>query len=136
VLDLEMYAEIQQLKRKGFSQRKAAKEKGIARNTVKKYWTMSEEEYLLYRIESKTRFKMLDPHRDYIVGELEKYSEITAAIIHDHLLEKNPEFSVSASTVREYVAVLREELGLHRMTEIRQFAEVAELPPGLQSQVD
>jgi len=91
---------------------------------------------LLYRTPCKTRFKILDPHRDYIVGELEKYSEITAAIIHDHLLEKNPEFSVSASTVREYVAVLREELGLHRMAEIRQFAEVAELPPGLQSQVD
>jgi transposase len=61
---------------------------------------------------------------------------MNGAILHDHLLEKYPDLQVSASTVREYVAVLREELGIPRAVKVRQYAEVAELPPGFQSQVD
>lgn len=38
--------------------------------------------------------------------------------------------------MRLYVANLREELGLPQRKAIRQFVEVAELPPGLQAQVD
>ena len=133
---LGMYAEIQGLKRKGYGQRMAAREKGISRTTVKKYWNMNEEEYAEYLIESKTRFKILDPYRQFIIDELEKHAEMNGAIMHDHLIEKNPELDVSARTVREYVAVLRDDLGLPSMTKVRQYAEVAELPPGFQAQVD
>lgn len=38
VITLEIYKEIRDRKNKGESQRKIAREMGISRNTVKKYW--------------------------------------------------------------------------------------------------
>jgi hypothetical protein len=97
---------------------------------------MSEADYAQCLIESKSRLKILDPYRDFIVDELKKYSEITGGIIHDHLLEHFPKLAVSPRATRHYVAILREELGLPSMCSVRQYAEVAELPPGFQAQVD
>jgi transposase len=131
-----MYERIQNLRNRGYSKRRAARELDVSRDTIDKYWEMSEEEYALCVIESKTRTKMLDPYRGYIEEQLRQYSEITGGIVHDHLMETYSEFSASARTVREYVAMLREELGLPRMVKIRQYSEVAELPMGFQSQVD
>ena len=87
-------------------------------------------------MESKTRTKLLDPYREYIESQLREYTEITGGIIHDHLMEEYSDFTASARTVREYVAMLREELGLPRAVKIRQYSEVAELPMGFQAQVD
>jgi transposase len=132
----EVYEEIHRRKNRGYSKRRTARELDISRDTVDKYWEMSEERYAEQLIESKTRMKLLDAYRERIEGEIRKYPEITGSIIHDHLLEKDSEFAVSARTVRDYVAMLREELGLPRMVKIRQYSEVAELPMGFQAQVD
>jgi transposase len=43
---------------------------------------------------------------------------------------------ISKRSVRLYVAELREEMGLPTLGKIRQYSEVAELPPGFQAQVD
>ena len=131
-----MYERIQGLKLKGYSKRRVAREADISRGTVEKYWDMTEDDYIQCLIESKTRTKILDPYRAFIETELETHREITGSIIYDHLLEKYPWLDVSARTVREYVAVLREELGLPTVVKIRQYQEVAELPPGMQAQVD
>ena len=136
VTGYKMFEQIQSLRNKGYSKRRAARELDISRDSVEKYWEMSEEEYVVCWMESKTRAKLLDPYRDYIEGQLKQYTEITGGIIHDHLMEEYPEFSASARTVREYVARLREELGLPRTAKIRQYSEVAELPMGFQAQVD
>lgn len=132
----EVYTEIHKLKNRGYSKRRTARELDVSRDTVNKYWEMGEEEYAVSLLKSKTRTKLLDPYREYIEEQLRQYPEITGGIIHDHLMEGNPGFAASARTVREYVAMLREELGLPRMVKIRQYSEVAELPMGFQSQVD
>lgn len=132
----EVYEEIQKLKNRGYSKRRTAREMDISRDTVDKYWEMGEEEYIVCVMESKTRTKLLDPYRQYIEEQLRQYTEITGGIIHDHLLEAYPDFTASARTVREYVAMLREELGLPQSVHIRQYSEVAELPMGFQAQVD
>jgi hypothetical protein len=67
-----------------------AREKNISRTTVTKYWDMSDDEYALYKIECKTRFKILDDYRLFIIGELKEHAEINGAIMHDHLLENFP----------------------------------------------
>jgi len=136
VTKYEMYEKLQGLKNKGYSKRRAARESGVSRGTIDKYWDMTEEDYIRYLIESKSRTKILDPYRVFIETELETYREITGSIIYDHLLEKHPGLDVSARTVREYVAILREEMGLPAASKIRQYQEVAELPPGMQAQVD
>jgi hypothetical protein len=132
----KVYEDIHKLKNRGYGKRRTARELDISRDTVDKYWDMNEDEYACCLLESKTRTKLLDPYRAYIEEQLRDYPEITGSIIHDHLLEVNPKLNVSARSVREYVAIKREELGLPRMLKIRQYSEVAQLPMGFQAQVD
>lgn len=132
----KVYERIKNLKEKGYGKRRAARELKISRETINKYWEMDEEEYAQCVIDSKSRTKILDPYREYIKRQLEEYHEITCPIIYDHLREEYPELEVAPRTLRDYVMALREELGLPTGTVIRQYSEVAELPPGMQSQVD
>jgi hypothetical protein len=106
-----VYERIQGLKQKGYSKRRAAREMNVCRDTVEKYWGMNEEEYAQCILESKSRLKILDPYRDFIVDELKKHSEITGGIIHDHLLEHFPDLRVSARATRDYVARLARGIG-------------------------
>lgn len=132
----EMYNEIKALKQKGYSIRRCAREVDIDRKTVRKYWHMTAEEYVEYLASSRERSKILDPYRAEITAELEAYPNITCAIIHDHLRERHGEYNASYRSVRLYVGVLREELGIPTPVKIRQYSEVEEQPPGLQAQVD
>lgn len=136
MVNTEMYIEIQKRKRAGYSQRAVSRELDIDRKTVRRYWDMSDDKYAQYLLECKSRMKILDPYRDYITGELEQYPEITSAIIDSKLRMEFADFEPSYRSVRLYVANLREELGIPAMKTVRQFSEVAELPPGVQSQVD
>lgn len=136
MVDTEMYAEIQKRKRAGYSQRAVARELDLDRKTVRRYWEMTEDKYAQYLLNSKNRTKILDPYRDYIVDQIEEYPEITSAIIDGKLRMRYVDFEPSYRSVRLYVANLREELGMPQMKAVRQFSEVAELPPGLQAQVD
>jgi transposase len=78
----------------------------------------------------------LDPYYEEIVAELETYHNITSAIIYDHLRERHENFRPSYRSVRLYVTVLREELGIPTEVRIRQYTEVSEQPAGFQAQVD
>jgi transposase len=133
----KMYAEIQERKQMGYSKRQCARELELDKKTVGKSWDMSEDAYAVYKQETKRRTRTLDPYREFIVGRLEEYPEITSAIIDDHPREAFGErFSSSYRSVRLYVAELREELGLPKPLAIRQYCAVEETPLGFQAQVD
>lgn len=136
MVDTEMYSEIQKRKRAGYSQRAVARELDIDRKTVRRYWDMTDDKYAQYLLESKSRTKIVDPYRDFIIDQLGEYPEITSAIIDGKLRMKFVDFEPSYRSVRLYVANLRDELGIPSMKEVRQFSEVAEQPPGVQAQVD
>jgi len=132
-----MYTKIQERRAMGYSKRRTASELEIDKKTVRKYWEMSEENYAQSVIEAKSRTKILDQYRDFIVSRLEDYPEITSAIIDDNLREEYlEEFTASYRSVRLYVATLREELGIPTPSSIRQYCEVEEQPLGFQAQVD
>jgi transposase len=135
-----MYKRIQELKQNGFKKRKAAREAEVSRETVDKYWDMSEEDYLALLSESQNRGSKLDAYRGFISDKLRDWSEITSSQIHDHLTEKllaeQAAWLPSRRCVQEYVSRLREELGLPTMLKIRQYEAVEELPYGKQAQVD
>lgn len=133
---LEMYADIQKLKRQGYKKQRAARQLELDTKTVRKYWDMSEEEYIAQHLESKERSKVMAPYRDYMLDKLKKYSEMNGAILYDRLREDFEDFSPSYRSVRRYVMLLREEEGLPTPLKIRQYMEVAETPPGFQAQVD
>ena len=132
-----MYTEIQKRRAMGYSKRQCARELEIDKKTVGKYWEMSEEKYAQSLIDAKRRARVLDPYREFIVGRLEEHPEITSAIIEDNLREAyKGSFDISYRSVRLYVAALREELGIPKPINIRQYCEVEEQPLGFQAQVD
>ena len=104
-----MYNKIQECKQLGYSMRRCAKEIKLDRKTVQKYWNMTEKEYIHYLAECQERSKMLEPYREEMVGFLEQYPHITAAIIYDRLCAHHSEFKPSYRSVRAYVTSLREE---------------------------
>jgi transposase len=120
----------------GYSKRKVSRELKIDRKTVQKYWEMRPDEYTKYMAECSERTKQLDSYREEITHLLESWPNITSSIIHDRLRENHIDFAPSYRSVSMYVTGLREILGIPTEQKIRQYAEVAELPPGYQSQVD
>ena len=132
----EMYSKIQSYKQMGYSIRRTAREADIDRKTVQKYWRMPQDEYVRYMAECCKRTKILDPYKDEIAALLETWPSITSAIIHDRLRENHKNFAPSYRSLSMYVTAMREMLGIPTEVKIRQYAEVAELPPGLQAQVD
>ncbi len=131
-----MYNKIQAYKQMGYSIRKSARELDMDRKTVRKYWEMQPEEYTKYMSECCERSKILDPYKSEITTLLETWNNITSAIIHDRLRENHADFKPSYRSVSMYVTALRETLGIPTSENIRQYAEVSELAPGLQAQVD
>jgi len=136
MVERKVYYKIQELKSMGYSDRRAARELDVDRETIKKYRAMDEETYIKYTLDSKNRGKMLDPYRDKIETMITEHPDIPASVIYDQLLEADTLFEASKRTVRMFVADLRTELGLPTQKMIRQFCEVEELPPGFQAQVD
>jgi len=136
MVGIEMYAEIQKLKKLGFKKQRAARQLSIDTKTVRKYWDMSEDEYISYQIESRERTKIMDPYRDYVLEKIKTYPEITSAIIYDNLREDFTDFSPSYRSVRLYVCNLRDSEGIPAPVKIRQCGENPELPYGFQAQVD
>ncbi|MCR4440859.1 MAG: hypothetical protein NUV48_01735 [Peptococcaceae bacterium] len=83
-----MYSKIQVMKSEGFKQRKVAKLLQIHRNTVKKYWDMTPDEFQETILEPAKK-SSLEQHKELIISWLRTYREITAAQIYDWL---KPEF--------------------------------------------
>ena len=79
----KMYNKIQAHKQMGYSIRKCARELDIDRKTVRKYWQMGASEYTKYMSECCERSKLMDPYREEITELLERWPNITSAIIHD-----------------------------------------------------
>ena len=133
---MEMFISIQKLKKMGYKKQQAARELDIDAKTVRKYWDMTEEDYVEYSLAAKQRTKMMDAYHGYVLDKLTEHREITSAIIYDNLLEDFVDFAPTYRTVRLYVANLRETEGLPAPKKIRQYMEVSQLPPGFQAQVD
>jgi transposase len=136
MVGIEVYGKIQELKALGYKKQRAARQLGIDTKTVRKYWNMTDDEYVVYHIQTKERTKIMDPYHGYVLDKLRTYSEITSAIIYDNLRENFEEFKPSYRTVRLYVAVMREKEGIPAPLKVREYGENPELPFGFQAQVD
>lgn len=136
MVHMNVYESIQELRTRGYSKRRTSKELSLDKRTVGKYWEMSETGYAQYLLDSAERAKILDPYREFIVKLLEEHSEMNSAVVETNLRMTYDSFAPSSRSVRLYVANLRDELGLPRPAQIRQYCEVEELPPGFQAQVD
>lgn len=132
----EMYMEIHQLLKQGFSKTKVAEKLGISRSTVYRYLKRNPESMADWIRSTKTRRKKLDPYKNLILSWLREHPDMSAAQVLDWLLEKYSDLVVSESTVRLYVRNLRKQYNIPKESSPRIYESVPEKPMGSQIQVD
>jgi hypothetical protein len=134
-----MYHEIKRLRNiEGFSIQRIADHFSMNFRTVKKFLSMTEEDFDIYMEQKGVRPRLLDPYRSFIVNYLKKYQDTLTAVIHDRLKEHFPTFpKTDPKTVYNYVMSIRGEFNIPKVTVAeRQYSAVPDLPPGGQAQVD
>lgn len=132
-----VYHEIHRLHREGFSIRRISDLLGFDRRTVSRNLAMEEKEFDRYLEGLGSRAKLLDGYESFVVERLRKFSDTSAAQMHDWLKESFPEFpQVSPKTVFNFVSFIRDKHRIPVIKGSREFALVEELPYGKQAQVD
>jgi len=140
VVSVSVYEDIQRCKRFGREKSAAARELGLARGTVRKFWAMSERDYDAYRKRALTRRHRFDPHRQEIIELVELNAadgqRVHGSGIYDVLEERHGVLPGSERTLRNYVRILRETgaIDTTRPRPVRR--PQAEAAPGDQLQVD
>lgn len=132
-----VYHELHRLARVGMKPSQIASYLVMDQRTIKKYLSMSEQEYLDYQGSLSYRLKKLKPYEDFVRERLEACQEASAAQVHDWIKECHPDFKeVSTKTVYNFVLYVREKYRLPKVFTAREFSKVPELPYGQQAQVD
>ena len=82
-----MWHKVNELKSKGFNKTQIANEVGIHRKTVRKYMTMSEDEFYKWIEKGKNLPKKLQIYHSFVYNLLDSYPYFSAAQIEDRLKE-------------------------------------------------
>lgn len=109
---MSMYQEIQRCKRIGYSKVQTAKKTGLARGTVRKFWSMNEQKYAHFRLNGSQRKQRFDPFREEIIELLEQNyadgQEVYASSVYDVLEERHEVLPAGGRTLRNYIRFLHE----------------------------
>ena len=105
-----MYTQIQQLKALKYSQRSAAEVLGIHRDTVRRYWNMSVEDYEA-EVAKIRKVSVLDEFKTVILSWIKANPRISSAQICDWLKEDYSD-DFKERTVSRYVNRLRRKRNL------------------------
>lgn len=133
--ELEMYSKIKQLEEKGFTERQTAKILRVNRRTVSKYRKMTLDDYM-DNATTIRKLSALEKLKPVILDWLQTYPSMTAAQVHDWLLEHYGALDVSHRTVSRYVRNLRLEYHLPKKAIPRSYEASDEVPMGYQLQLD
>ena len=132
-----MYHEIHRMNREGFSDSRISRELVVNRHTVKRYLSMSEDDYNLFLERQSNRKKELHPYQEFVREKLSIYPDTSAAQMHDWLKEHYHDFpSVSQKTVYNFVMWVRQKYNIPKVVLPREYAIVEETAYGKQAQVD
>jgi len=132
-----MYYEIHRMHREDYSVSKISRELLLNRRTVTSYLSMSESQYELFLIKQFERKKGLQPFEEFVRARLEKYQDTSASQMHDWLKEKHSDFPhTSPKTIYNFVMWVRQKYNLPKISPVREYMMVEELPYGQQAQVD
>lgn len=111
---------------------------GLNFRTVRKYLSMSLEEYEKYAEQYGQKPRMLEEYKDFIADRLRSFPDTSAAQMHDWLKEAHPFFpDVCPRTVYNTVMEVRSEANIPKVsiTE-RDYHVLPESPSGQYAQVD
>lgn len=132
------YHQVHQMSRQGFSISYISKFFGLNWRTVRQLLSIEDDrdyERLLQNVSDRN--KLLQPYESFVKSKLEQYRDTSSAQMHDWLKEHFADFpSVSAKTVFNFVALVRQKYHLPKIEPVRDFQMVEETPYGMQAQVD
>jgi len=133
-----MYLQIQKLKNRGLSKSEISGELGIDRHTVRKYYSMSPEEYRHYLIHVIERKKSFDGYEEEIkeLYSLNDFKKLNMAAVYDFLEERYGELPGNEQTLRNYIHCLVKNEVLVFTDRQRMYTSVGPLPYGKQLQID
>lgn len=134
-----MYYECKRLRDdEKFSIQRIADHFGVNFRTARKYVGMTEEEFDKQLATLGERPFIMGPYKEFIFKYLDEYPDTPAAVMHDKLKERFPEFpELNPKTVYNYVMKVRGEFNLPKVTRSeRQYSAVPDLAEGEQAQVD
>lgn len=130
------YIEIHRLYKEGFSKSAISRKLNISRNRVIEYLNMTVEDFEEFTSSLRTREKKLDEYHEQILEWLKAHPDLTGAQVYDWLDEKLDFRGVAENTVRNYLNQLRDKYHIPKVSSIRTYSTVPELPMGQQLQVD
>lgn len=134
---LMTYHLVHQFYRDGFSISYISKYFVLDWRTVKKYLSLSENEYEAFLQVQSERKRELEPYEGFVKARLSKFPETSCAQMHDWLKEHHVDFpGVSQKTVFNFVTWVRQKYHLVKLQEARDHQMVEELPYGSQAQAD
>lgn len=133
-----MWYKVRELTEKGLNKTQISLELDIHRKTVRKYLTMSEEEFFGWLKHPKTLPRKLNDYHGYVLNLLANHPYLSAAQVEDRLKEEYPQLPVVHSkTVYNFVQNIRDEHGIKKCaTEGRQYEKIPETEFGMQAQSD
>jgi transposase len=137
MLKVIMYQKLRKLKQVGHTASSIASLTGLDIKTVKKYESMSEEEYQQYYQAFRQRVKCFDIYEDEIIKihQQSNNRKVCASAIYDLLEERYGDLPATERSFRNYMAYLRLS-GKLTPPETRIYESVEQLPLGKQLQVD
>jgi len=138
MVKVKMFKRIKHYKHKGYSKKKTAKDLKIARKTVRKYWDMTEKEYLKYLQSQLYRDKAFDNLKSEIlkVYTSNDNQKLQISAVYDFLEEKYKSLPGTEKSLRNYIRYLLATNQLELEENIRMYKQVPELPLGQQLQID
>lgn len=136
--DWMTYEKIQELKRNHLNKSQVSRRLHIDYKTVSKYWDMPPEEFSTCKNRAQRRRRKADVYKEFIVGCLQKYPDMTAAQLYDWIKERTglKKLPFRKRSFRNYVTAIREEYDIPKPESARQYEAVDDPPMGKQAQVD
>ena len=133
-----MYHEIKRLQKQGYGKNRISRKLGVDKRTVIKYWAMDEEGYRRYLEQSQNREKGFDSFRAIIL-DLYRNNDcirLPVSAVYDYLEEIHGELPANENSLRNYIQYLQKTGQLILSDKKRYYTRVADMPYGLQLQID
>ena len=134
MLAASAFLAIKRLKEQQLSQRAVAKKLGIDRQTVKKYWELTQEEYESMEPAARPkRVSTLEPYRKFIEKEFITHGE-NCDVVRQRLWQEK-HVTADMRTLQRFVKPLRDKRRAERAEKSEGYL-VIETAPGLLMQID
>lgn len=134
-----MWYEIKELFSDGLNKTQIGQSLGLHRQTVSKYLSMSEAEFITSESYDRHYACKLDPYKSYVIKELGKWPFLSAPQVHDRLKENFASLpQVTSKTVFNFVNRIRLSHNLPKDSEKshRPYEKQPETPYGQYAQCD